>query len=109
MPIPDRLTPQDRATATAIYDLLVAQAGAHDGESERAQFANFYAQRERSREFRFMGNLGFGGKIWYDPYAGWSINCYRGEETPVTLALIERVNTALAAFDTPIQAARRQR
>jgi len=103
------LTPEDRKTAQAIYSLLVTRAGAHDGESMRAQFENFYADRERAREFRFMGSLGFGGKIWYDHFSGWSVNCYSEHETPAALAIISRVNAALVRFDSPEQAARRRR
>lgn len=48
-----------------------------------------------------MGVLGFGGKFWKGRDL-WYVNCYREDETPERLAIIERTNEHLArARDQP--------
>lgn len=97
-------------TARAIYDILVAEAGAN--EADREDFVVFYGETLRNRsggyrfgggEYRFGGQLGFGGKIWYQDDTGWYVSCYREDETPGRLKVIERTNAALAKFNTPDQ------
>lgn len=74
----------------AIYTLLVERAGAH--ESYRQDFLYHFPG---CVEFRFMGSLGFGGKIWCDGGRVY-IDCYRENETPERLTLIALVNTRIA-------------
>jgi len=95
----------DRARAKAIYDILVAQAGAADDEGDRYQFEQSYLDRESGfgLEFRFQGSLGFGGKIRYTPSTGWYIDCYREDESPQRNRVIASVNAALAQFNTAAQ------
>ena len=97
----DDLSTAKRATADAIYDVLVAQAGGHDSESWRLQFARFYANRKELREFRFGGLLGFGGKIWWTSYRGWYVSGNRSDQEAVVI--IERSNAALEHFNTKRQ------
>lgn len=57
------------------------------------------AERHPSKEWRFQGALGFGGKFRINgnkphPY----VDCYREDRTPARLAMIERANARLAGI-----------
>lgn len=57
--------------ADAIYDVLVQHAEAR--EARRYEFI-FHLTRG-CEEFRFMGSLGFGGKLYVEP-GGWRVGAY---------------------------------
>jgi hypothetical protein len=71
----------------AIWDILVELCGACS-EDRDLFIAN------TSFEYRFMGNLGFGGKIYMD--APPRVSCYKEDETPARLKIIEVANKALS-------------
>lgn len=50
--------------AQRVYDTLVSLVGATDDESNRLQWEHFWKERGDYREYRFIGNLGFGGKFY---------------------------------------------
>lgn len=89
--------------ANAIYDVLVAECGAHEGG--RSHFV--YGETvEFVPEWRFIGSLGFGGKFWRAFGRGfngvrsewverWYVNCYPEDETPERKAAIDRTNVLL--------------
>jgi hypothetical protein len=79
----------DTATANAIYDLLVLKAGAL--EHWRDSFVTYIASN--GSEYRFQGNLGFGGKFYNDHR--WRINCYPEDASDERIELIVEVNTIL--------------
>lgn len=78
------------AQKDAIWDVLVEVCGA--GERWRSNFAYHFPA---GGEFRFQGDLGFGGKVWADRRRVY-VDCYRENETPENLAKIERTNAELA-------------
>ena len=45
-------------------------------------------------EWRFQGNLGFGGKLWFER-EGWRVSCYPEDETPRRCEAIEKANAVL--------------
>jgi hypothetical protein len=94
-------TAVERAAANAIYDVLVELAGAADNDSMRDQFAYFYPKCASLAEFRFMGLLGFSGKIWWTNYQGWYVSGNRSDAEAV--AITERTNAALERFNTDRQ------
>lgn len=51
-----------------------------------------------SRELRIIGALGHGGNLYFAFPRTFRVHGYREDETPATLATMERVNTALAEF-----------
>ena len=82
--------------ANKIYDILVEECDAEVAEAEKRNFV--YSQIKLSdgcREWRFVGRLGFGGKFWNNNDR-WYVSCYREDETPDRLAMIEKVNKRLA-------------
>lgn len=92
--------PMTADQANAIYDVLVEHAGAPSGQRTMFVAVQTYSL---VYEYRFQGNLGYGGKFWRttgihreDPDLRWSVNCYSEHETPERLATIERTNAALA-------------
>jgi hypothetical protein len=80
-----------------VYDVLVKHAGANDGESERLQFHHFWEERHDYREYRFMGKLGFGGKLWVNRREIY-VNCYPEHITAERLEVIRETNAALERF-----------
>lgn len=53
-------------------------------------------------EFRFVGSLGFGGKVWSTSRDRPAyVNCYSEDETPERLKVIEQANARLAALGPP--------
>jgi len=83
--------PVTEAEAEAIYDILVEHAGAQSDPDERWSFV--HAVVKGTTEYRFIGNLGFGGKFWPDH---WTVTCYIEHETPERTEIIRRTNKALA-------------
>jgi hypothetical protein len=86
------MTPEQ---AEAIWDILVEHAGASPSESPRQQFVFHQTRSNPGADYRFQGLLSFGGKFWVNDDR-WYINCYREDERPERLAIIEKVNGLLA-------------
>ncbi len=72
----------------AIFNILVKHAGA--SEDLRESFLYNWG----TSEFRFCGKLGPGGKFWNDG-GGFRVDCYKEDETPERLAIMEKVNKLL--------------
>jgi hypothetical protein len=81
-------------TAGDVWDVLVTNANAR--QDGLAEFLHHWPQ---CREFRFMGSLGFGGKVYVDPRRGARVDCCPEDETPERRATIERTNAALAKLN----------
>lgn len=80
-----------------VWSILVAHAGAPDGERPRSDFVQAQSHSEHPQEYRFQGLLGFGGKFWrYD--GRWYVTCYPEDETPARKEMIKKTNEALAAL-----------
>lgn len=80
------------------YDLLVEHAGATIGGDPRLTFVHYFSREDRlGTEFRFCGKLGMGGKFWRND-GRFYVACYKEDETPERLAIIEKTNQALAAL-----------
>lgn len=78
--------------ANKIYDLLVNIGGAL--ESERDDFIFEHVGSEYGcQEWRFSGKLGFGGKYRSERN---EVDCYREDETPKRLKIIEELNNELS-------------
>ncbi|GAA0719400.1 hypothetical protein Drose_05725 [Dactylosporangium roseum] len=81
------MTPEQ---ATAVYDILVRHAGARgDGRDEFVHHLT-----HGCTEFRFMGSLGFGGKLYVEP-GRWRVDCYPEDSTAAREAAIRVANAAL--------------
>jgi hypothetical protein len=79
-----------------IYDILVEMGGAD--EHMRDAFISYFTGSGHSREWRFSGKLGYGGKFWYRDYLDHQItvNCYPEDMTQERSTLIDQMNEALA-------------
>jgi hypothetical protein len=75
--------------ANAVYTVLVEHAGA--AEWQRDEFVQLHVEG-RCDEFRFQGDLGFGGKFWRHD---WRVSCYPEDETPARVEAIRVTNEAL--------------
>ena len=85
-----------------VYDVLVEECGAWPRDSDHYVWEQFIAYMERPErwyEFRFMGDLGFGGKFHRDEqyYDGprYSVSCYPEDSTPEKEAAIKQANDRL--------------
>jgi hypothetical protein len=79
--------------ANKIYDLLVQRAEA--SEHWRGDFVSHMTGT--TREYRFQGCLGFGGKFYNDHR--WRIECYAEDDTPDRRAIITEVNALLSEWE----------
>lgn len=89
--------PLSNAEAEAIFDLLVKHAGAR--ENMRYEFVRAHIEKSwygYPTEFRFQGDLGFGGKFW-NGYGkdGWAVTCYSEDNTKYG-EKVKRLNVLLA-------------
>jgi hypothetical protein len=80
-----------------IYDVLVKEAGALDEESDKNTFvqAAIDWDYKYSFEYRFMGSLGFGGKIRLPLHRYPHVTCYPEDETPERKSAMEKTNSEL--------------
>lgn len=77
--------------AHKVYDLLVSIGGAY--EPDRDNFIYHHAKRKGGcSEWRFSGNLGFGGK-YRSEYN--QVDCYKEDETPERIKIMNELNVAL--------------
>ena len=91
---------QTSAKANQIYDILIEFAGPDNYLTPRDSFVRWFVEDSRySKEFRFQGSLGFGGKFWRNNDRLY-VNCYSEDETPERMRVIERVNDALSSLNT---------
>lgn len=94
--------------ATAARQILVEECGLRPDDG-RCSFvmlvsANITRWAHACHEFRFMGELGFGGKFRNNGNHNDTphVDCYREDETPARLKMIEAANKRLARlFGTP--------
>lgn len=90
--------PYSRSILSSIYDILIRCCGASEMEPDRENFVNLaegYSER-RVLEYRFMGSLGFGGKVWlYNSEAPY-VTCYQEDETPARRQAIAKASGELA-------------
>jgi hypothetical protein len=79
--------------ASAVYDVLVAIAGAHADRKDA--FVGHFSSPGCTNEWRFGGKLGSGGKF---RYPRMTVDCYPEDGTHDRLTVIRQTNAALAAF-----------
>lgn len=86
------MTPE---VAEQVYDILVATCGA--AEQNRDSFVRYLSDGEEyhGHEFRFQGDLGFGGKF-YDSLGTWWVACYPEDETAERVKMIRLANVEIA-------------
>jgi hypothetical protein len=78
LPIDPTLRTLNRDQANAVFNILVAECDAHEGD--RALFLHWAEHNIETREFRFIGSLGFGGKFRVG-YRTWYVDCYPEDDT----------------------------
>jgi hypothetical protein len=84
----------DRETLNKIWDILVEVCGADEGG--RDQFLALQTSDNAAREFRFIGDLGFGGKVWFSGAGNVErVSCYPEDSNLAREAMIEKANEAL--------------
>ena len=79
-----------------VYDLLVEHVGASPSKDQREIFVMSFLERH-TVEWRFCGNLGFGGKL-YRLYQHYYVSYYPEDRTPERDAAVEKVNELLKAI-----------
>ena len=82
------------AQARAVYAILKEECGALDSYDEDSFIFEFTTDDTDgpTGEWRFCGNLGFGGKFYYPNI---TVSCYNEDGSPARLAIIERANNRL--------------
>lgn len=78
-----------------VWGILVNHAGAIDADSNWVQFRQWWDRYDGGYdEFRFMGDLGFGGKL-HRSRDGLRVSCYPESMTFERQKIIETTNAAL--------------
>ena len=89
-------------TANLVYDILVEECKAP--ESMRDAFVCHHINElhqvcekhaYRSNEWRFQGNLGFGGKFWQSKER-WYVDCYSEDMADMQKPIIDKANKRLS-------------
>ena len=84
----------DDVIKNAIYDILVEECNAPESLRD-----NFLYHFPECREYRFQGNQGFGGKVWFAYYNGKQdsvfVSCYPEDEKFVDNEARVRANNRL--------------
>ena len=83
----------NRETLNKIWDTLMKTCGAQ--ESGREAFVALLTHDEAVREYRFIGSLGFGGKVWFNQDGVEHVNCYSEDWTPERRTMMDKANKAL--------------
>lgn len=86
-----------------VIKILVEECGMRPPDRYCAFRYHVAEAKDPCREYRFMGDLGFGGKFRNNGNNNNTphVDCYREHETPSRLAMIERANARLAALFAP--------
>lgn len=79
----------------AVYDILVATCGAYDSADKRKQFRCHWPE---CVEYRFQGDLGFGGKVWALRGGLVQVTCHSEDENDTRRAMIQRANEILGTL-----------
>lgn len=79
----------------AVADVLMEECGWRADPADRREFLHHFPG---CREFRFIGSLGFGGKVWSDSGRLY-VTCYQEDRTPEREAAIKRANARLQAIN----------
>jgi hypothetical protein len=84
--------------AIAARQILVEECGLRADDGRDGFVWTISDPHQDCREYRFMGALGFGGKFRNNGNRNDTphVDCYREDETPERLAMIERANARLA-------------
>lgn len=85
----------------ACYALLVAEGHSRDEPMNRRAFVEYFMQpdsRDNPKEFRFQGQLGFGGKFWRR-HSGHDVTCYPEDSTRERKRMIAKLNQAIVELE----------
>lgn len=103
-----------RAILEKIYEILVKYAGASERERDLDSFVFSHLERKYAcNEYRFCGNLDFGGKFRNDTCVPvengkrvrgqWFVTCYAEHECAGRRKLIEATNQALMKLEDELR------
>jgi len=83
--------------ALAAYEIAAEECGAPDDYRDRQGFVEYVTKYDGyPKEWRFVGSLGFGGKLRYNQDLGFYVDMYRKDETPERKAAVRFANNRLA-------------
>jgi hypothetical protein len=81
--------------ALAIIQVLVDECGLRDTLDARGDVFRFLTAVAPGPEYRFMGSLGFGGKLFNANGGKLWVSCYTEHETPERRVAMARANARL--------------
>lgn len=86
--------------ANQVWEILVKNCKVYNSEGNKNSFINC-AIHHGITEYRFQGNLGFGGKLWGNR-SPLVVSCYREDETSERLQVIKNTNEELSKLQTEV-------
>ena len=91
--------------ANRVYDILIETCGQRDDYEGRMSFVAGISGEGQWTEYRFIGSLGFGGKVWNTGSRGFYVSCYPEDITPEREEMIEAANAKLAELYAEVDGA----
>lgn len=82
----------------AVYALLAQQGQLRFDPLTRSAFVEYFSGSAGVKEWRFQGDLGFGGKFWFR-YQGHDFTCYPEDLTNERIELMKRLNDKIKALE----------
>lgn len=79
--------------AERVWVILVEECGASPSADSKWEFV-YHQTREHCAEFRFMGKLGFGGKLWNQSLR-LHVTCYPEDLTDERIEMIVKADARL--------------
>lgn len=87
-----------KLSAAALYEILEQTVGAPTEKESFMHHIQEALDKGERLEYRFIGNLGFGGKLWIHPHKTPYVTCYQEDETPGRRQLIKAANEEIQAL-----------
>ena len=86
-------------TAEQIWEILARTCGAQSMKEDflfhAGEFLAGRGHQMHGLEYRFCGELGFGGKVYLEDHCAPRVGCYKEDDTPKRLKMINAANKEL--------------
>ena len=86
-----------------VYDMLVLKGQTANYQADKDSFVRYFSTGSewQTKEWRFSGDLGFGGKFWRNPGNGRMhyVSCYSEDLNVERKAICDSLNSAIRELE----------
>lgn len=82
-------------TADQVWEILARTCGAKSMKEDFLFHVGAALQADGGLEYRFCGELGFGGKLYLEERYAPRVSCYKEDDTPERLKMLDVANKEL--------------